>query len=161
GPNRQRVENDAIDFLKTQGLGIDTTGTALGTLRVTFTGLSANDAASVTVRTATDTANPVGRAGLAYPGVPVEATYTSPIVRPATRFGASTVRTNLAIQNAGAPLEGSVTLRVTVRDASGAVFTTLPDVLLNAGGFRQFSSGDMGLPEGFLGSATVEPVSGS
>lgn len=161
GPGRQRVETDAIDFLITQGRPIDTSGTALGTLRVTFTGLSADDAASVTVRTATNTTNPVGRAGLSYAGVPVEKTFHGTVYLPALRFGTSTVRTNLAIQNAGTSGDGSVTLRVTLYNQTGGTFTILPDVTLPPGGFRQFSSGEMGLPEGYFGGAKVEVVAGS
>ena len=160
-PGRQRVEVDAIGFLISQGLSIDTTGTALGTLRVTFTGLSSNDAASVTVRTATDTTNPVGRAGLSYAGIPVEKTFGSAVYLPALRFGASTVRTNLAVQNAGSAADGSVTLRVTLYDQAGGTFGVLPDITLPSGGFHQYSSGDMGFPEGFFGAAKVEPVSGT
>lgn len=160
-PGRQRVETDAIDFLSLQGLPIDSTGTRLGTMRVTFTGLSSNDAAAVTVRTATATTNPVGRAGLSYAGVPVERTFASAVHLPALRFGAATVRTNLALQNAGAAGDGSVTLRVTLTNQAGGTFAVLPDVTLPPGGFRQFSSGEMGLAEGFFGGARVEPVGGT
>ncbi len=160
-PGRQRIEPDAINFLTNQGLSIDTGGTALGTLRVTFTGLSSNDAASVTVRTATDTTNPVGRAGLSYAGVPVEKTFSSTVYLPALRFGTSSVRTNLALQNAGTSADGSVTLRVTIYNSIGDTFTILPDTTLPPGGFRQFSSGEMGLPEGYSGGAKVEVVGGT
>jgi Concanavalin A-like lectin/glucanases superfamily len=160
-PGRQRVEADAIDFLSLQGLPIDATGTRLGTLRVAFTGLSANDAAAVTVRTATDTTNPVGRAGLSYAGVPVEKTFASTVYLPSLAFSTSGVRTNLALQNAGAAADGNVTLRVTIYNPTGGTFGILPDVTLAPGGFRQFSSADMGLYENYSGGAKVETVGGT
>jgi hypothetical protein len=160
-PGRQRVEADAIAFLSLQGLPIDASGLRLGTLRVTFSGLSSNDAAAVTVRTATDTTNPVGRAGLSYAGVPVEQAFTSTVYLPWLRFGTSTVRTNLALQNAGAAADGNVTLRVTIYDSVGGTSFIPPDVTLSPGGFRQLSSQDMGLPEDYSGGAKVEPVGGT
>lgn len=160
-PGRQRVEPDAIDFLSLQGLPIASSGTRLGTLRVTFTGLSSNDAAAVTVRTATDTTNPVGRAGLSYAGVPVERTFTGTVYLPSLAFSTSGVRTNLALQNAGAPADGNVTLRVTLYNTTGGTFGILPDVTLPPGGFRQFSSAEMGLPENYSGGAKVEVVGGT
>ncbi len=160
-PGRQRVEPDAIAFLGLLGLPIDTSGTALGTLRVAFSGLSSRDDAAVTVRTATNTANPVGRAGLSYAGVPVEKTFSSTVYLPGLAFGSSTVRTNLALQNAGAAADGNVTLRVTLYNATGGTAFILPDVTLAPGGFRQFSSQEMGLPESYSGGAKVEVAGGT
>lgn len=158
-PGRQRIEPDATALLRSLGLPLATDGTLLGTLRATFSGLSSPDAGAVTVRTGTDTANPAGRAGLAYAGVPVEKTFTTAVSLAGLRFGASTVRTNLAIQNAGAAEDGDVTLRVTLYNSDGSTLGVLPDTVLPPGGFRQFSSAEMGLPEGYLGSARVSRVS--
>ena len=158
-PGRQRVEPDATELLRSLGLPLATDGTLLGTLRATFTGLSSPDAGAVTVRTGTDTSSPAGRAGLAYAGVPVEKTFATAVSLAGLRFGASTVRTNLAIQNAGAAGDGDVTLRVTLYNSDGSTLGVLPDTVLPPGGFRQFSSAEMGLPEGYLGSARVDRVS--
>jgi hypothetical protein len=158
-PGRQRVEPDATALLRSLGLPLATDGTLLGTLRATFSRLSSPEAGAVTVRTGTDTSAPTGRAGLAYAGVPVERTFATPVAIAGLRFGASSVRTNLAIQNAGAAGDGDVTLRVTLFEADGSTHLVLPDTVLPPGGFRQFSPAEMGLPEGFLGSARVERVS--
>lgn len=158
-PGRQRIEPDATALLRSLGLGLATDGTLLGTLRAAFTGLSSPDAGAVTVRTGTDTSSPAGRAGLAYAGVPVEKTFETAVALAGLRFGASTVRTNLGIQNAGASGDGDVTLRVTLFNADGSTLRTLPDTVLPPGGFRQFSPAEMGLAEGYLGSARVERVS--
>lgn len=158
--NRQRVFPDVIEFLRSQGLGIAADGTRLGTLRVSATGLSDADALAATVRTATDVASPSGRAGLAYAGVPVERTLNETAWLPGLTFGAATERTNVAVQNAGGAGDGSVTLRVTVFDATGAA-GAVRDATLAEGAFQQFSSGDLGLGEGFRGSARVERISGT
>lgn len=159
-PYHQRVFPDVLDYLRSQGLAISDSGTRLGTLRVSATGLSDADALATTVRTATDVANPAGRAGLAYAGIPVEKTLNETAWLAGLTFGTTTERTNLALQNAGAAADGSVTLRVSVFDAEGRA-GAVQTVTLAEGGFVQFSSGDLGLVEGFRGSAKVERLAGT
>lgn len=159
----QRVIPDAIEFLRTSGLPIATSGTRLGTLHVTFSNLSATDVAAVTVRTGTDVASPAGRAGLAYSGVPVEKTLNETAWLPGLRFGAATDRTNVAIQSAGIPGDGPITLRLTLTDITTNPISerSLGDFVLNPGEFRQLSSAEMGLLENANAYVKVERVNGS
>ncbi|MEO8055759.1 MAG: hypothetical protein ABI768_11420, partial [Acidobacteriota bacterium] len=63
----QTIVQDAIVYLQGLGIPVGTSGNRGGTLRVTFDGLSADDAGAVTARTTTAVAG--GRAGLAYGGL--------------------------------------------------------------------------------------------
>ena len=63
----QTIVPDAIVYLLGLGIPVGTSGNRGGTLRVTFDGLSADDAGAVTARTTTAVTG--GRAGLAYGGL--------------------------------------------------------------------------------------------
>ena len=75
-PGRQWIVPDAVEFLRERGLPIPDAGKRIGTLRVAYPRLASSDI-GVTVRTTT--AVPDGRAGLAYPGVPVEAGFNDSV----------------------------------------------------------------------------------
>lgn len=152
---RQRVIPDAIDYLKSIGLPIPDAGDRGGTLAVQ----SSNSEAAVTVRTTTSV--PEGRAGLAYPGIPLADTLSEPSYLFGLRQSA-TDRTNVALQNAGSPQQGDIVLRLTVfSGGSGAIEKVLPDEALSPGGFKQISSilsaNGLALANGYV---RIERVSG-
>ncbi len=114
----QKIVPDAIGWLRERGVPIPEGAGRGGTLRVSFSGLSAPDAAAVTVRTTTATAapQPEGAAGLAYPAVPPESSFTSS----ATIYGLRATaddRSNVAVYN---PSSSPVTVRVTASSGDGS-----------------------------------------
>jgi hypothetical protein len=145
GAGRQRVIPDVITYLRGLGVPIPASGNAVGTLRVTFANLHSMADAAVTVRTTTPvpTNAPTGRAGLAYAGVPSLGLLNSSTAAylPALKQNAAD-RTNVAVQNAGAPGDGDVTLKITFTPNQG---TAAPDqvVTLSPGGFRQYALTDL------------------
>ena len=158
----QRVIGDVVAYLRGLGLPIPASGNAVGTLRVTFSSLHAASDASIAVRTTTPvpTTAPSGRAGLAYFGVPPAGLVAAG--SRATLCGLKqngSDRTNVAIQNAGAPGDGDLTFRVTyfasLGNPSADVFVTL-----SPGGFRQFALTDLE-PTAADGFVTVSVSSGS
>jgi hypothetical protein len=137
GANRQRVLPDAISYLKSLGMPIPSSGNRVGTLSIRFSGLSSPNDCAATVRTSTVVKQ--GRAGLAYQGISgpfAEATYLCGL----RHNGA--YRSSLAIQNAGLPTDGDITLRLTVfsGDARNPGPQTVYDETLSPGGFKQISS---------------------
>ena len=158
GPGRQIRLDDAIAFLRTQGLAIPAGTTQGGSLRVTFEGLSSADAGFVVARTAAPSGN--GRAGLAYTGLD-PSTLTSERV---ALFGLrenTADRSNLALLNAGTG--GPVTLRITLVKGDGTeAGTVTPDFTLGPGEWMQInrilSTSGSGWSEAW---AIVERVSGS
>jgi hypothetical protein len=134
---RQRIFPDAITYLRQLGIPVPESGSRGGTLRVRFYGLPSPDEGAVFVRTTT--AVPEGRAGVAYPGLPMnllggyQALY-------GLRQDAS-YRTNLALQNAGEAQDGDITLRLQVFASNSA--TEFPEILLHQvippGGFYQIN----------------------
>ena len=113
---RQRIAPDAVAYLRQLGIPIPESGSRGGTLRVRFYGLPSPDEGAVFVRTTTAVTE--GRAGVAYPGLPMsllggyQALY-------GLRQDAS-YRTNLALQNAGEAQDGDITLRVQVFASNSA-----------------------------------------
>ena len=132
---RQRVETDALGYLRGLGVPIPETGNRIGTLRVE---VRLGSEVEAVVRTTTVV--PEGRAGLAYLGVAEEEGFTEAVYLCGLRQNGRD-RSNVAFQNMGAPEEGAITLRTTVY--SGAVSDTSPQVLedvkLEPGGFHQYS----------------------
>ena len=153
---RQRVETDALTYLRGLGIPIPETGNRIGTLRV-----EARLGSEVEAVVRTTTLVPEGRAGLAYPGVAEEEGFTEAVYLCGLRQN-NRDRSNVAFQNMGAPEEGAITLRTTVY--SGAVSDTSPqvleDVTLEPGGFHQYSGllGVLGVPA--QGYVRVERVEG-
>ena len=158
---QQRIVPDAVAYLVSLGMPIPASGNRGGTLRVRFLGLSSPSDGAVTVRTATAVAS--GRAGLAYPGVPTQAALTGTSFVAGLRQNA-TDRSNLAMQHAGTFAQGPITLRLTVFSGNpgSPSQTTLPDVTLSAGEFRQLTlvlqSPGLNLNNGFV---KIDRISGT
>ena len=161
---RQRIVPDAIEYLRSLGVPIPSSGSRLGTLRIGIAGASASQVA-VTARTATVV--PEGRAGLAYAAIPESALLTGGAWISGLRRNAQD-RSNLALVNAGKEGDGDVRFRITVRSGNLAApgsgsFETDP---LGPGGFLQLGIDDVlsraGLPAGDANAfVRVERSSGS
>ena len=123
-PGQQKIEPDAMAYLRRLGIPIPHSGNRLGTLRVEVTGSS-----DLGVSVRTTTLVPEGRAGLAYPGIAAAAGFEEAVYLCGLRQNGQD-RSNVAVQNAGGAGEESITLRVTVYSgdqASAGRSTVLPD----------------------------------
>ena len=153
---RQRVETDALTYLRGLGVPIPETGNRIGTLRVE---VRLGSEVEAVVRTTTVV--PEGRAGLAYLGVAEEEGFDEPVYLCGLRQNGKD-RSNVAFQNMGAPEEGAITVRTTVYsgEAADATAQELDDVTLEPGGFHQYSGllGVLGVPA--QGYVRVERVEG-
>ena len=132
----QRIESDAIEYLRGLGLPIASSGNRVGTLMVRAFGTSSPSDVAVTVRTSSPV--PEGRAGLSYMAVPVA---TDALTGPSYLCGLrqnSTDRTNVAVQHAGA--SGNITLRLSLYSGDTALSDPqlVSEVTLPPGGFKQF-----------------------
>ena len=156
-PGIQKIETDALTYLRGLGIAIPETGNRIGTLRVE-TRLGSEVEAVVR----TTTVVPEGRAGLAYLGVAEEEGFDEAVYLCGLRQN-SRDRSNLAFQNMGAEEEGAITLRTTVYsgEAADATARVLKDVRLEPGGFHQYSGllGVLGVPA--QGYVRVERVEGT
>jgi hypothetical protein len=154
---QQMIVPDAIEYLRSRGVPLPSSGNRGGTLLVQFSGTGG----AITIRTTTGVSG--GRAGLAYAGIPVTSGLTGTAYLCGLRQN-TTDRSNVAIQNAGDPSQGSVVLRLTVNsgDPSTSGSVTLPDATLAPGAFLQFSgilqSNGLSLNNGFV---QIQRVSGS
>ena len=110
GPGRQRIIPDAIAYLISLGVPIGD-GASVGTLAVDFSNLSSESAAAVTVRTGTPVEDGRGQAGLAYVGVTPEDLLAGPSIIAGLRQNRAD-RSNVAVQNAGGPDDGNITVGV-------------------------------------------------
>ena len=158
-PGRQKIETDALVYLRGLGIVIPETGNRIGTLRV-----EARLGSEVEAVVRTTTAVTDGRAGLAYLGVGEEEGFQVPVYLCGLRQN-SQDRSNLAFQNMGAPEEGAITMRTTVYsgEAGDTSARVLEDVKLEPGGFHQYS-GLLGVLESVDGNrhgyVKVERVEG-
>ena len=154
---RQRVETDALTYLRGLGVPIPETGNRIGTLRV-----EARLGSEVEAVVRTTTLVPEGRAGLAYLGVAEEEGFEEAVYLCGLRQN-NRDRSNVAFQNMGAPEEGAITVRTTVYsgEAADATARVLEDVTLEPGGFHQYSGllGVLGVPA--QGYVKVERVEGT
>ena len=154
---QQRIVPDAIAYLRSIGIPIPASGNRGGTLTVHFS--SAEGA--VTVRTTTAVAS--GRAGLAYPGIPITTSLTGTSYLCGLRQNV-TDRSNVAIQNTGTTADGDIVLRLTVISGNQAapVSQSLPNEILSPGEFRQITeilnSNGLSLTNGYV---RIERVSGT
>ena len=132
---RQKIETDALTYLRGLGVPIPETGNQLGTLRVE---VPLGSEVEAVVRTTTVV--PEGRAGLAYLGVAQEEGFEEAVYLCGLRQNAQD-RSNVAIQNMGGPEEGAITLKTTVYsgEAADASPRVLREVELEPGGFHQYS----------------------
>ena len=135
GAGMQKIETDALGYLRRLGIPIPETGNRIGTLRVE---VPLGSEVEAVVRTTTVV--PEGRAGLAYLGVAEEEGFEEPVYLCGLRQN-SQDRSNVAFQNMGAPEEGAITVRTTVYsgEAADATARVLKDVRLDPGGFHQYS----------------------
>ena len=157
---RQRVETDALTYLRGLGIPIPETGNRIGTLRV-----EARLGSEVEAVVRTTTVVPEGRAGLAYLGVAEEEGFTEAVYLCGLRQN-SRDRSNVAFQNMGAEEEGAITVRTTVYSGEAADGSprVLEEVTLEPGGFHQYS-GLLGMLESVGGNrqgyVKVERVEGT
>ena len=153
---RQLVVDDAIGFLRTQGLAIPT-GNQAGTIRATFSGLSSAESAAAAVRITSPSEN--GRAGVSYVAPDLESLPTTATTWLHGLRSSSLDRTNLALANAS--LTSAITLRLVLFSGDGSgQKVTFPDVTLAAGQWSQLD--DVFAGTGFSqGYASVSVVSGS
>ncbi len=153
---RQRVETDALTYLRGLGIAIPETGNRIGTLRVE---VRLGSEVEAVVRTTTLV--PEGRAGLAYLGVAEEEGYEEAVYLCGLRQN-DRDRSNVAFQNMGAPEAGAITVRTTVYSGEAADGTArvLDDIELEPGKFHQYSGllGVLGVPA--QGYVKVERVEG-
>ena len=132
---RQKIETDALTYLRDLGVPIPETGNQLGTLRVE---VELGSEVEALVRTTTMV--PEGRAGLAYLGVAEEEGFDEPVYLCGLRQN-SQDRSNVAFQNMGGPEEGAITLKTTVYsgEAGGADPRVLDEEELRPGEFHQYN----------------------
>ncbi len=154
---RQVVEPDALAYLLRLGAPVPSSGNRGGTLAVGVSGVSSLSEVAATVRTTTAVSN--GQAGLAYGSVPVWKALAGTAWVCGLRENA-TDRSNVAIQNAGGPADGTVTLRLTVCSGDSSARFVRADETLPPGGFLQVS-GILGLHGLTNGYVKVERVGGA
>ena len=157
-PRRQRIEPNAISYLRNLGIPVPESGSRIGTLRVGISGSS-----GVSLVTRTTTAVPDGRAGLSYPGIAEDEGFQEAVYLCGLRQN-SQDRSNVAFQNMGASEDGSITLRTTVfsGDAANVSSRVLKDLELGPGEFHQYNAvlDGVGHPM-FGGYVKVERVAGT
>ncbi len=159
-PGQQKIESDALDYLRGLGIPIPETGNRIGTLKVKVP-ITAD--VTVVVRTTTDVVD--GRAGLSYPGIAEEEDFTDAVYLCGLRQN-SHDRSNVAFQNLGNAEEGPVTVRTTVYSgkAGDTSSRVLDDITLQPGAFHQYS-GLLGVLESVEGNrqgyVRVERVEGT
>ena len=152
---RQRVETDALGYLRGLGVPIPETGNRIGTLRVA---VPLGSEVEAVVRTTTVV--PEGRAGVAYLGVAEEEGFTEAVYLCGLRQNAQD-RSNVAFQNMGAPEEGAITLRTTVYsgEAADASARVLEEIELEPGEFHQYSPVLGDVANGYVKVERVEGTS--
>ena len=156
-PGRQKIVSDAFEHLNSLGIPVPRHGKRLGTLRME---VPVSSDAAVLVRTTTNV--PDGRAGLAYLGIPEEEGFEEPVYLSSLRQDRRD-RSNVALQNMGAPEEGAITLRTTVYsgDESDMSPRVLGDVRLGPGEFHQHNKVLGVLGSTASGYVKVERVEGT
>ena len=134
-PGMQKIETDALTYLRGLGIPIPETGNRIGTLRV-----EARLGSEVEAVVRTTTVVPEGRAGLAYLGVAEEEGFEEAVYLCGLRQN-SRDRSNVAFQNMGAPEEGAITIRTTVYsgESTDTNAWVLEEITLDPGGFHQYS----------------------
>ena len=134
-PGMQKIETDALTYLRGLGIAIPETGNRIGTLRV-----EARLGSEVEAVVRTTTVVPEGRAGLAYLGVAEEEGFDEAVYLCGLRQNGKD-RSNVAFQNMGAPEEGAITIRTTVYsgESTDTNARVLEEVKLEPGGFHQYS----------------------
>lgn len=156
-PGVQEIVPDAVEFLRSLGIPVGSSGNRGGTLRI---GSAGSTSGAATVRTTTTV--PGGRAGLAYSGLGGTQLLSAPAYVCGLRQNGSD-RSNVAVLHAGSGSDAPITLRLTVisGDPGRRVSHALPDIVLSPGEFRQLSgvltADGLSLSNGYV---LVERVSG-
>ncbi len=156
-PGRQKIVSNVFEHLNSLGIPAPRHGKGLGTLRVE---VPVSSDVAVLVRTTTNV--PDGRAGLAYLGIPEEEGFEEAVYLCSLRQNRRD-RSNVALQNMGAPEEGAITLRTTVYsgDESDSRPRMLGDVSLGPGEFHQYNKVLGVLGSTASGYVKVERVEGT
>jgi len=155
-PRRQKIKSDAIGYLTDLGIPIPESGNRIGTLRVQVSGSS-----GVSVVARTTTAVQEGRAGLSYPGIAEEEGFQEAVYLCGLRQNPQD-RSNVALQNMGAPRDGSIRLRTTVfsGDAADSRGRVLDERTLKPGAFHQYNEVLKAVGSRAQGYVKVEKVEG-
>ena len=134
-PGMQKIETDALTYLRGLGVPIPETGNRIGTLRV-----EARLGSEVEAVVRTTTVVPEGRAGLAYLGVAEEEGFDEAVYLCGLRQNGKD-RSNVAFQNMGAEEEGAITVRTTVYsgESTDTNARVLEEITLDPGEFHQYS----------------------
>ena len=149
-PGQQKIERNALAYLRRLGVPVRASGNRIGTLAV-----EALAAAGVGILVRTTTLVPEGRAGLAYPGVAAEAGLHEKVCLFGLRQN-SQDRSNLALQHMGTTEDGPITQQVRFR--TGVPGGRHPEeVTLEPGGFHQFNGVLGDRPNGYV---CVQSISG-
>ena len=119
-PGIQRILQEAVAYLRTNGAAIGASGgdTLAGAVRVTVTGAPLADV-FVGARTAAQVPSGTGQFGLFYGAVPPGREAGSDALVPGLRAGA-TLRSNVAVVNAGSNALGAVTLELQTLDGTNS-----------------------------------------
>ncbi|MFI5180099.1 MAG: WD40/YVTN/BNR-like repeat-containing protein [Thermoanaerobaculia bacterium] len=131
---RQWLIPDVMAYLRTKGLAIPASGQQGGTLLLSFTGLSRDEAVSVTARTTTATAapQPAGRSGTAYPAMDPD---DGAVLYPLTFFGHRSNGTDHSNQAIFNPTSTPVTVKVTAFSGNGDGRSFVVDAALTLPGY--------------------------
>ncbi len=144
-PGEQKIQPDALGYLKNLGVPIPSSGNRIGTLAVEGVTTSG---VGILVRTTTEV--PEGRAGLAYAGVAKDDGFEDAVYLCGLRQNEKD-RSNVAVQHMGTAEDGPITLRTWVHSGlNESAF--LKEVMLEPGGFQQFSGvlSEHNYPHGYV-----------
>ena len=156
-PGEQRIESDAMAFLRGLGLAIPATGDVGGALLVEAPAGTPASSLAVGARTFTNAAGG-GTFGLFYPGVTMGESATAlAYVDGLQQNGVQ--RSNLAIVNRG-DAGDAITLKVTYYGPDGAPLASPDTAALAPGEWRQFN-GPLASRGATAGRAKVERLSGN
>ena len=153
----QKVQADAMAFLRTLGLAIPTSGDVGGTLLVKAPSGTPASSLAAGARTFTNAADG-GTFGLFYPGLTLgESATASAYINGLQQNGVQ--RSNLAVMNRG-DAGDSITLRVTYYGADGVALPNPDTATLAPGEWKQFNA-PLASRGASAGYAKVERLSGS
>ena len=144
-PGEQKIQPDAMGYLKSLGVPIPSSGNRIGTLAVEGV---ATSGVGILVRTTTDVTE--GRAGLAYPGVTEDEGFEDAVYLCGLRQNEQD-RSNVAVQHMGTTEDGPITVWMWVHSGVDEI-AFLKEVTLEPGGFHQFSGvlAEHGYPHGYV-----------
>ena len=153
----QRIQPDAMAFLRSLGLAIPTTGSVGGALLVKAPAGTPASSLAAGARTFTSAAGG-GTFGVFYPGLTLGESATALAYVDGLQQN-DVQRSNLAVVNRG-DADDSVTLRVTYYGPDGTALPSPDSVALAPGEWRQFN-GPLASRGASAGTAKIERLSGS